>query len=391
LKGSDLLVRSETGSGKTLSYIVPILDCLVRLPNKITRADGTFVVVIAPTRELVVQIVEDVQSITRQGMNWIVPGFLIGGEKKKSEKARLRKGVTILVATPGRLLDHLRTTESFKLQHLSFLVFDEADRLLDMGFEQDVRAITEELKNKSRSDRVPQTALISATLWDKVMTLASLALSNPVTVNVDQQRLEEKGKGTKQAKSDVAEPEASSYTGKYDAEQQFSTPVTLKQNYMIVPCKQRLVVLAAFIQWQMKHKARIIVFFSSCAEVDFVYALFGAKLKSVAFYKLHGQMNQIDRIKSFTAFRSKHDETGAVLLCTDAAARGLDFPLVKWIIQLRDYCFGFNVDLKKQKKKKKKRYDAPPEPKEYIHRVGRTARIGNDGRALLFLMPHEAE
>ena len=184
LTGADVLVRSETGSGKTLSYIIPILDALTRLPDKISRADGTFVVVIAPTRELVVQIVEDVQAITRQGMNWIVPGFLIGGEKKKSEKARLRKGVTILVATPGQAVDHLRTTESFKLQHLSFLVFDEADRLLDMGFEQDVRAITDMLKNKSRSDRVPQTALISATLWDKVMTLASLALHNPVTINV---------------------------------------------------------------------------------------------------------------------------------------------------------------------------------------------------------------
>jgi ATP-dependent RNA helicase DDX31/DBP7 len=302
IKGSDLLVRSETGSGKTLSYIIPILDALVKLPNKISRADGTFVVVIAPTRELVVQIVEDVQSITRQGMNWIVPGFLIGGEKKKSEKARLRKGVTILVATPGRLLDHLRTTESFKLQHLSFLVFDEADRLLDMGFEQDVRAITEELKNKSRSDRVPQTALISATLWDKVMTLASLALSNPVTINVDQQQQIKQAK--KEGEDASPQENEGNYTGKYDSEQQFSTPVTLKQNYMIVPCKQRLVVLAAFVQWQMKHKARIIIFFSSCAEVDFIYALFGAKLNTVAFYKLHGQMNQIDRVRFFFFFLS---------------------------------------------------------------------------------------
>jgi ATP-dependent RNA helicase DDX31/DBP7 len=372
LTGADVLVRSETGSGKTLSYIIPILDALVRLPEKISRTDGTFVVVIAPTRELVVQIVEDVQAITRQGMNWIVPGFLIGGEKKKSEKARLRKGVTILVATPGRLLDHLRTTESFKLQHLSFLVFDEADRLLDMGFEQDVRAITDMLKNKSRSDRVPQTALISATLWDKVMTLASLALNNPVTINVDRPNQytvapPKKGKAVEEGGAG-GEEQPAEYTGKYDASQQFSTPVSLKQNYMVVPCKQRLVVLAAFIQWQMKHRARIIVFFSSCAEVDFIYALFSAKLK-VAFYKLHGQMAQIDRVKSFTAFRSKHEDTGAVLVCTDAAARGLDFPLVKWIIQ----------------------YDAPPEPKEYIHRVGRTARIGNEGRALLFLMPHETE
>jgi superfamily II DNA/RNA helicase len=178
----------------------------------------------------------------------------------------------------------------------------------------------------------------------------------------------------------------SNYTGEYDASQQFSTPVTLKQNYMVVPCKQRLVALAGFLQWQMKHKSRMIVFFSACAEVDFMYAILSAKVK-IPFYKLHGQMTQIDRVKSFTAFRgTKHDATGAVLLCTDAAARGLgkspilfvlsvliflflDFPNVKWIIQ----------------------YDPPPEPKEYIHRVGRTARIGNKGRAMLFLMPHETE
>ena len=330
---------------------------------------------------------EDAQQLTRKGMNWIVPGYLIGGEKKKAEKARLRKGVTLLVATPGRLLDHLRTTEALKLRKLRYLVFDEADRLLDMGFERDVRAITEELKNKSRSDRVPQTILVSATLWDGVMQLASLALVDPVTVNVSEgvnDRNKKKHRTTDAAadgdddaagdeemaavSSDPKPGHEDHYTGAYDASQQFHTPDTLKQHYMVVPCKQRLTALAMFIQWQLKHQARIIVFFSACAEVDFLYALLSAKIK-VPFYKLHGQMNQIDRVKSFTAFRSKSADKGAVLLCTDAAARGLDFPHVKWIIQ----------------------YDPPPEPKEYIHRVGRTARIGNEGRALLFLMPHETE
>jgi ATP-dependent RNA helicase DDX31/DBP7 len=233
-----------------------------------------------------------------------------------------------------------------------------------------VRAITDELKNKSRSFRVPQTALVSATMWDKVMTLASLALVNPVTVNVDdpEKKKEKTEAAAVEGNAGNANGSADEYTGAYDAAQQFHTPVTLKQHYMVVPCKQRLVALSAFLQWQIRHRARILVFFSSCAEVDYLFALLSAKLK-LPFFKLHGQMNQIDRVKSFTAFRSKKADNGAVLLCTDAAARGLDFPLVKWIIQ----------------------YDPPPEPKEYIHRVGRTARIGNEGRALLFLMPHETE
>lgn len=126
------IIKSQTGSGKTLAYLVPIINDLMNLKPAISRNDGTRCLVIAPTRELCAQISEVLQILTSCCVR-IVGGSITGGEKRKSEKARLRKGVVVLVGTPGRLLDHLKTTESFNLTNLKYLVLDEADRLLDMG------------------------------------------------------------------------------------------------------------------------------------------------------------------------------------------------------------------------------------------------------------------
>lgn len=132
-KRRNILLKSQTGSGKTLTYLVPIVNDLMRLGSKaLSRSDGSRALIIAPTRELCSQIAEVLTKLT-QCCVWVVGGSITGGEKKKSEKARLRKGVVILVATPGRLLDHVKTTESFNLTKLRWIVLDEADRLLDMG------------------------------------------------------------------------------------------------------------------------------------------------------------------------------------------------------------------------------------------------------------------
>lgn len=133
----NVLIKSQTGSGKTMAYLVPIVNDLMLLnpTGQQNRSGGTQALVVAPTRELCAQIADVLHDLT-QCCVWIIGGSITGGEKKKSEKARLRKGVNVLVATPGRLLDHLRTTESFKLNNLRWIVLDEADRLLDMGFEQ---------------------------------------------------------------------------------------------------------------------------------------------------------------------------------------------------------------------------------------------------------------
>jgi ATP-dependent RNA helicase DDX31/DBP7 len=128
----NLLLKSQTGSGKTLAYLIPVINELVLLSQEWDRNDGTRALVVAPTRELCSQIADVLNKLTKCCVR-IVGGSISGGEKKKSEKARLRKGVVVLVGTPGRLLDHVRTTESFNMTKLRWIVLDEIDRLLDMG------------------------------------------------------------------------------------------------------------------------------------------------------------------------------------------------------------------------------------------------------------------
>jgi ATP-dependent RNA helicase DDX31/DBP7 len=128
----NVLIKSQTGSGKTLSYLLPIINDLMTLSPKVDRTDGSRALILAPTRELCTQISEVLQKLT-QCCVWIVGGCITGGERRKSEKGRLRKGVTVLVATPGRLMDHMNATESFVLNKLRWVVLDEVDRLLDMG------------------------------------------------------------------------------------------------------------------------------------------------------------------------------------------------------------------------------------------------------------------
>eukprot|EP01035_Chromulina_nebulosa_P026201 gene26201-34277_t len=147
-RSHNIFIKSQTGSGKTLSYLIPVIQDLITLSPPTARSDGTRALVIAPTRELCQQISDIVTKLTR-GCVWIIGGCISGGEKRKSEKARLRKGITLLVGTPGRLLDHLKATESFNLTKLRWIILDEADRLLDMGFEQTIMEILSIIRGSS--------------------------------------------------------------------------------------------------------------------------------------------------------------------------------------------------------------------------------------------------
>ncbi|XP_014214251.1 probable ATP-dependent RNA helicase CG8611 [Copidosoma floridanum] len=146
LSGEDVLIRSQTGSGKTLAYALPIIESLQAIRPKLTRDCGTKALVIVPTRELALQTYECFLKLIKP-FTWIVPGYLIGGEKRKAEKARLRKGCIVLVATPGRLLDHIRHTKALRLDGIKYFVLDEADRMLDMGYEKDISQIVTALEN----------------------------------------------------------------------------------------------------------------------------------------------------------------------------------------------------------------------------------------------------
>ncbi|XP_011613587.1 probable ATP-dependent RNA helicase DDX31 isoform X1 [Takifugu rubripes] len=358
LSGHDAMVRSQTGSGKTLAYAIPVVQSLQAVHPKVSRGDGPLALIIVPTRELAQQTFCTFQKLLKP-FTWIVPGVLMGGEKRKAEKARLRKGINILVSTPGRLVDHIRNTLSIAFSAIRWLVVDEADRTLDLGFEKDLTIILNSV-NSAASSR--QNVLLSATLTHGVTRLADICLKDSVSVTVS---------GLSSSDPAACSPAKTDHVTSSQSES-FVIPEALKQFVVIVPSKVRLVCLAAFIldKCKFSQNNKLIVFISSCETVEFLYMLFTSVLcgsnqnSGVIFLRLHGNMKQKDRTDVFQQFTVCRC---GVLLCTDVAARGLDLPQVTWILQ----------------------YTPPMAAAEYVHRVGRTARVGEAGNSLIFLTPAE--
>uniref|UniRef100_A0A8C5D2X5 ATP-dependent RNA helicase n=1 Tax=Gadus morhua TaxID=8049 RepID=A0A8C5D2X5_GADMO len=354
MSGRDAVVRSQTGSGKTLSYGIPIVQSLQAVLPKIQRADGPLALILVPTRELAQQSFQIFQKLVKP-FTWIVPGVLMGGEKRKAEKARLRKGINILVSTPGRLVDHINNTLNMVFSSVQWLVLDEADRILDMGFEKDLTVILNSLNSNGPSR---QNVLLSATLTNDLARLSDVCLKDPVSVQVSDPNASE------------VTPSTGSSTQPGSQSESFSVPEALKQHMVLVPSKLRLVCLASFIMEKCKGN-KMIVFMASCEAVEFLLSLFksvlcgsSAKHQPLKFLRLHGNMKQEERTEVYEEFSVSKS---GVLLCTDVAARGLDLPQVTWIVQ----------------------YNPPISAAEYVHRVGRTARIGAEGNSLLFLTPAE--
>lgn len=321
IAGRDVLGAARTGSGKTLAFLIPAIELLHRL--KFKPRNGTGVIIVTPTRELAIQIMGVAKELLKHHTHTF--GLVMGGANRKAEADKLEKGVCLLVATPGRLLDHLQNTRGFQTHNLKALVIDEADRILQEGFEEEMRQIIHILP-KTR-----QTLLFSATQTTKVEDLARLALrQSPVYINVHQ-------------------------------EATWATNEGLEQGYVVCTSERRFLLLFSFLR-KNAMKKKIIVFFSSCNAVKYYSELLN--YIDVPVLDLHGKQKQNKRTTTFFEFCNA---THGVLLCTDVASRGLDIPAVDWIIQ----------------------YDPPDDPKEYIHRVGRTARAGGRGRALLFLLPQE--
>ncbi|TFY67036.1 hypothetical protein EVJ58_g1894 [Rhodofomes roseus] len=323
LKGKDVLGSARTGSGKTLAFLVPVLEMLYR--KKWGPQDGLGALIISPTRELAVQIFDVLRSIG--GYHSFSAGLVIGGKNLKDESERLSR-MNILVATPGRLLQHMDQTIGFDCDNLQTLVLDEADRILDMGFHRTLTALLSHLP-KSR-----QTLLFSATQTDSVASLARLSLTDPVAIG-------------------VAESSAS-----------LVTPASLQQHYVVTALDQKLSLLWSFLKSHLQNKT--LVFLSSCKQVRFVFETFRRMHPGVPLLHLHGKQKQTTRLATFQRFTGMQK---AVLFATDVAARGLDFPAIDWVVQV----------------------DAPEDAETYVHRVGRTARYESAGRALLFLVPSEEE
>ena len=443
----DVFIQSQTGSGKTLSFLLPIIQDLLPLSSLsyIDRSIGTLAIIIVPTRELASQISEVLDSLLKLRLRpvddtgedstaprltrWLVSGLLIGGSTRGHEKARLRKGLPILVATPGRLLDHLQRTSSFNVGKCRWLILDEADRLMELGFEDTIKGIIQGLDGRRKLaiqavkegksvevggwdwERQRRTILCSATIREDVQKLAGTALKNPIVIKA----LETHTSHAPLNQEDpTGKPSASSGTN-------LTPPSQLSQKYITVPLKLRLVTLVSLLRSILSQShsgtTKIIVFLSCTDSVDFHWNLFGSAsmggdpvdskessgsddeedeeeiegdlktksnegriavasplLPSASIYRLHGSMPQPTRlasIKGFSSTKSKDQKSQnpAILLCTSVASRGLDLPFVRAVIQ----------------------YDLPTEggATEYVHRVGRTARAGKGGEAWCFVAPSE--
>ncbi|TIB42839.1 hypothetical protein E3P86_00219 [Wallemia ichthyophaga] len=324
LKGKDLVGSARTGSGKTLSYLLPMLELLYK--EKWSSTDGLGALVVAPTRELALQIFKVLHAI---GTNHTFSaGLLIGGKNVAQEKTRLNK-MNILIATPGRLLQHMDETYGFSADNLKMLILDEADRILDLGFAKTVHAIIDQLP----PTHTRQNLLFSATISASVASLAKMSLNDPAYVEL---------KNTDNGED--------------------PTPKNLAQFYSLVPLHRKLDVLFGFVKSHKQNK--VLVFASSCKQVRHIYETFSHLRPGISLMQLHGKLKQAKRHATLAQFsRASH----AVLFATDIAARGLDIPAVDWVVQL----------------------DAPEDADTYIHRVGRTARYNSKGCALMLVEPAE--
>ncbi|KAI6784887.1 ATP-dependent RNA helicase-like protein [Emericellopsis cladophorae] len=344
LAGKDVLGAAKTGSGKTLAFLIPVVEMLSSVRFK--PRNGTGAIVVSPTRELALQIFGVARELMKNHSQTY--GIVIGGANRKAEAEKLQKGVNLLIATPGRLLDHLMNTP-FVYKNMRSLIIDEADRILEVGFEDEMRQIVKILKPKDQvNDR--QTMLFSATQTTKVEDLARISLRpNPLYINVDE-------------------------------EKQFSTVEGLEQGYVLCDADRRFVLLFSFLKAMMKVPAakpdeteeektarlnkrkKVIVFFSSCNSVKYYSELLN--YIDLPVLDLHGKQKQEKRTRTFFEFSNA---SHGILICTDVAARGLDIPAVDYIVQ----------------------FDPPDNATDYIHRVGRTARANTKGRSLMFLQPNE--
>ncbi|XP_048225389.1 ATP-dependent RNA helicase DDX18 [Perognathus longimembris pacificus] len=321
LEGRDLLAAAKTGSGKTLAFLIPAIELIVKL--KFMPRNGTGVLILSPTRELAMQTFGVLKELMTHHVHTY--GLIMGGSNRSAEAQKLCNGINIIVATPGRLLDHMQNTPGFMYKNLQCLVIDEADRILDVGFEEELKQIIKLLPIRR------QTMLFSATQTRKVEDLARISLKKePLYVGVDDDKAN-------------------------------ATVDGLEQGYVVCPSEKRFLLLFTFLKKNRKKK--VMVFFSSCKSVKYHYELLN--YIDLPVLAIHGRQKQNKRTTTF--FQFCNADSG-ILLCTDVAARGLDIPEVDWIVQ----------------------YDPPDDPKEYIHRVGRTARgLNGRGHALLILRPEE--
>ncbi|KAI3908569.1 hypothetical protein MKW92_033921 [Papaver armeniacum] len=330
-KFKDVAVDAATGSGKTLAFVVPLVEILRRSPDK-PKPHQVLGIILSPTRELASQIYNVAEPFISTLSN-VKPMLLVGGLGVRADMKKIEEeGANLLIGTPGRIFDIMDRMDILDYRNFEILILDEADRLLELGFQKQINSIL------PRLPKLRRTGLFSATQTEAVGELAKAGLRNPVRVEVKTE-----------AKDDLAS--ASS-----------KTPLGLEMEYMICEADKKPSQLVDFLTKNMNEK--IIVYFMTCASVDYWGVVLPriAALKGFSIIPLHGKMNQVARGKALASFT---EISSGILLCTDVAARGLDIPGVDLVVQ----------------------YDPPQDPNMFVHRVGRTARLGRRGRAIVFLLP----
>jgi superfamily II DNA/RNA helicase len=311
LAGKDLLAQARTGTGKTAAFGIPLIEHARTLPER----SGIVALVLVPTRELAMQVSAELTEIakgTRIRVFYVFGGVGFGNQTRDLQNA----GTAILVATPGRLLDHLKQGNA-RLDKVKTLILDEADRMLDMGFLPDVERILRSVPAQR------QTGLFSATVPDPIRRLSQRFLKDPVSVRVET--------------GEVSAPLAEQF--KVNAEKSQKTRALLA-----LLAKEKPDQVMVFTR--TKHLAKRLA-----------PTLERSGHKAVA---LQGNMSQGQRERAMAAFRSGEVK---ILVATDIAGRGIDVPETSHVVN----------------------YDLPDEPEAYVHRIGRTARMGRPGRAFTFV------
>ncbi|XP_047079036.1 DEAD-box ATP-dependent RNA helicase 35A-like [Lolium rigidum] len=327
LSGRDMIGIAFTGSGKTLVFVLPLVMLALQEETlmPVVPGEGPFGMVICPSRELAKQTYDVIETflapLRQAGFPEIRPMLCIGGVDMRTQLDVLNKGVHIVVATPGRLKD-LLAKKKMNLDNCRYLTLDEADRLVDLGFEDDIREVIDHLKSQR------QTLLFSATMPEKIQNFAKSALVKPVTVNVGRAGA---------ANLDVI------------------------QEVEYVKEEARIIYLLECLQ---KTPPPVLIFCENKSDVDYIHEYL--LLKGVEAVAIHGGKDQEERQNAIEFFKSGKKD---VLVGTDVASKGLDFPDIQHVIN----------------------YDMPAEIENYVHRIGRTGRCGKTGVATTFINRNQTE
>ncbi|EDR22313.1 ATP-dependent rRNA helicase RRP3, putative [Entamoeba dispar SAW760] len=309
-------------SGKTASFLLPMIQHLLNVKEK-NRA--FYCIIIEPTRELAAQVVEVLDEIGK-ALPGLMSCLLVGGMDVMKQSVQLAKRPHVIVGTPGRIVYHIKNTKGVEesIQKVKFLVIDEADKLLEMDFANEIDYLIEKLPSQRT------TMLFSATMSTKVEKLQRASLTHPVKIK--------------------------------EEEQKYQTVDTLRQEYCFIPFKYRDGYLLSILK-ETEGKS-IIIFTMKCSGCTKLVMML--RQLGYAAIPLHGKMSQQKRLIALEKFKSGKR---GILVATDVASRGLDIPNVDIVIN----------------------YDCPLEPKDYIHRVGRTARAGKSGYAITLVTQYSIE